>query len=92
MKAKTRQWRVVFTHKMGYQAPHILVETDALLKYEAKMQAIEIAKAFSRLADFNDLWKTEVTCTERKVLDHKWFPLSEYTYKVDKRNQKSRKK
>jgi len=90
MKAKIRQWRVVFTHKMGYQAPHILVETDAQLRYEAKMQAIDLAKKKSRLADFNVLWNIEALCTGRLILDNKWYPGSEFEYKIEQRNIKKK--
>jgi hypothetical protein len=48
-------WRVCPTHRSGYSAPHYWVEA------KTKKEAIKLAKAGSRLADFPESWSFQLT-------------------------------
>lgn len=60
---KKRLWRVVTTHRCGYQAPSFWVETSTLKtkpREVAEIEAIKIAKEKSGLGRFPKSWTFEV--------------------------------
>lgn len=83
---KHRQWRVDITHKMGYHAPYLMVETNEYLRYKAETQALKIARELSRLSDFKG-WTFTAICTERKLINGKWYSQAQ----IDKHNEKLEK-
>ena len=80
---KSRLWRVDITHKMGYHAPYLMVETTEYLKYKAESQALKFAKESSRLSDFKCYIFTAI-CTDKKLRNGKWYTQAQ----IDKHNEK----
>lgn len=74
---KNRLWRVDLTHKMGYQAPSLYVETTTYERPKAELEALNLAKKLTRLSDFPNVWHIEVVCTERKQYNNKWLSIPE---------------
>ena len=66
MKRKYRKWRVEATHVNGYTAPSTIVETEDGRLWKAEVNAIEIAKSRSRLADFSQYTFRVVNLTPEK--------------------------
>jgi hypothetical protein len=77
-------WKVDLTHQMGYQAPSYFVETTyEVVSSKSKqinlereeLDALELAKQRSRLADFPDNWTITVTKQDRTYCPrrHKWL-------------------
>lgn len=71
MMSKNRLWRVNISHIRGYYAPYLLVETTSYKRYEAEVEALQIAKTRSRLSDLKE-WNFEAVCLEKKLINGKW--------------------
>lgn len=89
--SKSRLWRVDISHVRGYQAPHILVETSAYLRYDAEVEALQLAKERTELSKF-DCWKFSATKVDRKFLDGKWLTPQEFERAIEKFGSFKRRK
>ena len=65
--SKMRLWRVAIVHRLGYEAPSLLVE--------AKSQEVhkEVQKLNLRLLDFPQSWSYHLTDLKKEFKRGKWF-------------------
>ena len=61
-----RLWRVVWSHRSGYQAPSQVVEA------KTRKEVISMAVT-SRLADFPESWSYHVEDTRKVQRNGKWY-------------------
>jgi hypothetical protein len=81
--SKSRLWRVDISHIRGYQAPHIMVETSAYLRYDAEVEALQLAKGRTELSKF-DCWNFTATKVDRKLFNGKWLTPQEFERAIEK--------